>query len=134
MTTATAEKTLPELVGELGITLTTQRIDTPANAGEWQQKANAYGVTLRYEGRKMSFVYYQGTGIKQDPNCADVVHCLSSDLNILNSCETYECFVDCFGLDIYSHKTYAHLKKQGTRYEKLIGNSETLSQLLEMEY
>ena len=134
MTTETEEKTLPELVQELGITHTVQRIDTPENAGEWQKKANAYGVSLRYQGRKMTFVYYQGTGIKTEPSCADLVHCLSSDLNILNSCETYECFVGCFGLDIHSHKTYAHLKKQGTRYEKLIGNSETISQLLEMEY
>ena len=130
----TTEKTLPDLVSELGITLTAQRIDAPANATEWQQKANAYRVTLRYEGRRMSFNYYQGTGIKHNPICADVVHCLSSDLNTLNSCETFKCFVDCFGLDIHSHKTYAHLKKQGARYEKLIGNGETLSQLLEMEY
>jgi hypothetical protein len=134
MTTATEEITLPELAQELGITHTAQRIDTPENAGKWEKTANAYGVSLRYQGRKMSFVYYQGTGIKTEPSCADLVHCLSSDLNILNSCETYECFVGCFGLDIYSHKIYAHLKKQGARYEKLIGNSDVLSQLLEMEY
>ena len=134
MTTSTEEKTLPELVQELGIIHTAQRIDTPVNAGEWESKANAYGVSLRYQGRKMSFVYYQGTGIKTEPSCADLVHCLSSDLNVLNSCPTFECFVGCFGLDIHSHKTYVQLKKQGARYEKLIGNTDTISLLLAMEY
>ena len=132
--TITTEKTLADLVNELGITHTAQRIDTPHNAGKWEQTANAYGVSLSYKGRKMSFVYYQGIGIKKDPSCADLVHCLSSDLNVLNSCPDYDCFIGCFGLDIYSHKVYAQLKKQGVKYEKLIGNSDTLSQLLEMEY
>ena len=134
MTTTTTEKTLPELVNELGIRLTSKRIDAPEKATEWQQKANAYRVTLTYQGRRMSFNYYQGTGIKEDPTLAGVVACLSSDLNILNSCDSFKCFVDCFGLDIHSHETYAQIKKQGARYERLIGNSDTLSTLLELEY
>ena len=130
----TKEKTLTELVNELGIKLTSKRIDAPEKATEWQQKSNAYRVTLRYQDRSMSFNYYQGTGIKENPNCEGVVACLNSDLNILNSCQDFKCFVDCFGLDIHSQQTYTKLKKQSARYENFIGDSDVLSTLLEIEY
>ena len=131
---STLEKTLPELIQELGITVKVNRIDTPEGATEWQERANAYRVTARYQGRSMSFNYFQGTGIKNDPIASDIIHCLSSELNILNSCDNFKCFVECFGLDIHSHQTYAHLIKQGKRYQRLIGDGDTLSRLLEMEY
>jgi hypothetical protein len=128
------EQDLPALLNELGVTLKIRHKSHPANANAWQLKANCYRVTLSYQERTYSLYYYQGTGIKQEPSVADVVHCLSSDLNLLSSCDSLKCFGDCFGWDENTANTYRAIKRQSARYSKLIGDPATLEAIASKEY
>ncbi len=129
-----SEKTLPEIVKELGITSTVQQQDTPLTAPDWAQDMNAYRITLRFEGRKMSFNYYQGRGNKTEPTTADAVWTLASDNNTLISCPTIEDFAGEFGWDATTHSTYRAIKRLSARYVKLIENPETIEMLGQVEY
>ena len=125
----TLEKTLPALIEELGVTLKIRHRAHPSYATDWQIKANCYRVTLNYQGRTYSLYYYQGKGITRDPSVSDVIACLSSDLSILNSCDTLECFGDCLGWNSETANTYRAVKRQSARYSKLIGDPVTLQLL-----
>ena len=125
----TKDRTLTDLISELGITLKIRHKAHPANASEWELKANCYRVTLSYDGRTYSLYYYQGKGIKQDPSVSDVIACLSNDFTILNSCETLKCFGDCMGWNSETNNTYRALKRQGARFSKFIGHPVTLQKL-----
>ena len=130
----TNTKTLPQIVEELGISSTIQWQDTPQNAPEWAQTANAYRITLRYQKRRMAFNFYQGRGNKEDPTTADLVYCLASDLNILTSTPTLKEFGQEFGWDQNTAKTFRAIKEQSKRYQKLIGDASTLELLAGVEY
>lgn len=129
-----SEKTLPEIVKELGITSTVQRQETPFTAPEWAENMNAYRITLKFEGRKMSFNFYQGRGNKEEPTTADAVWTLASDNNTLISCPTVEDFGGEFGWDATTRTTYRAIKKLSARYVKLIKNPETIEMLGQVEY
>jgi hypothetical protein len=129
-----SEKTLPEIVEELGITSTIQQQDTPLTAPEWAREMNAYRITLRFEGRKMSFSFYQGRGNKAEPTTADAVWTLACDNNTLLSSPTIEDFGGEFGWDATTRATYRAIKKLSARYVKLIGNPETIEMLGQVEY
>jgi hypothetical protein len=130
----TNAKTLPEIVEELGITSTVQQQDTPLTAPQWAGDMEAYRITLRFEGRKMSFNFYQGRGNKEEPNTADAVWTLASENNILISCPTIEDFGGEFGWDATTHATYRAIKKLSARYVKLIENPELIEMLGKVEY
>jgi hypothetical protein len=130
----TMTKTLPEIVQELGITSAIKWQDTPANAPQWAQDFNAYRITLSYQGRKMSFNYYQGRGIKHEPTTADAVWTLASDYNSHLSSPTLKDFGDELGWDENTLTTYRAVKNLATRYAKLIGNPDTLEMLGQVEY
>lgn len=132
--TNTIEQDLPALLNELGVTLKIRHKAHPANATEWQNKMNCYRVTLSYQGRTYSLYFYQGTGIKQDPNVSDVIACLSSDLSILSSCNSLECFGECLGWNKDTANTYRAIKRQSARYSKLIGDPSTLKLISSKEY
>jgi len=132
--TNTIEQDLPTLLNELGITLKIRHRSHPNKVSEWQEKANCYRVTLSYQGRTYSLYYYQGTGITREPSVSDVIHCLSSDLSILSSCDTLKCFGDCLGWNEDTANTYRQLKRQGDRYSKLIGDPVTLEAIASKEY
>jgi hypothetical protein len=132
--TNTLEQTLPDLLNQLGVTLKIRHKSHPANANAWQLKMNCYRVTLNYQGRSYSLYFYQGTGIKREPSVADVIHCLSSDLNILSSCDTLKCFGECLGWDENTADTYRAIKRQSARYSKLIGEPATLEAIASKEY
>jgi hypothetical protein len=130
----TIEKTLPQIVEELGITSTIKLQDTPLTAPDWAQDMNAYRITLRFEGRKMSFNYYQGRGNKTEPTTADAVWTLASDNNTLISSPTIEDFAGEFGWDATTYSTYRAIKRLSARYVKLIENPETIEMLGQVEY
>jgi hypothetical protein len=125
----TLEKTLPALLDELGVTLKIRHRAHPNHATDWQLKANCYRVTLSYQGRTYSLFFYQGTGITREPSVSDVIYCLSSDLSILNSCDTLKCFGQCMGWNSETVNTYRALKRQGARYSKLIGHPVPLQRI-----
>jgi hypothetical protein len=124
--TKTIGQDLPALLNDLGITLKIRHRAHPNHATEWQLKANCYRVTLNYQGRIYSLYYYQGQGIKQDPNVSDVIACLSNDLTILSECDTVKCFGECMGWNSETANTYRAIKRQSARYSKLIGDPVTL--------
>ena len=130
----TNTKTLPEIVQDLGITSTIEEQETPQNAPEWAQTANAYRITLRYQKRRMAFNFYQGRGNKEDPTTADVVYCLASDLNCLISAPTLEEYGQEFGWDKNTAKTFRAVKDLSKRYQKLIGDASILELLAGVEY
>lgn len=130
----TTAKTLPQIVEELGIKSTIKRQDTPQNAPEWAQTANAYRITLSYQKRRMAFNFYQGRGNKEDPTTADLIYCLASDLNILSSCPTLEEFGQEFGWDQNTVKTFRAIKKQSGRYQKFVNDPAILELLAGVEY
>jgi hypothetical protein len=130
----TITKTLPEIVEELGIKSTIQWQDTPQNAPEWAQTANAYRITLRYQNRRMALNFYQGRGNKEDPTTADIVYCLASDLNLISSTPTLKEYGQEFGWDENTAKTFRAIKDQSKRYQKLIGDASTLELLAGVEY
>ena len=123
---STDTKELPALLEELGVTLKIRHKAHPNKVTAWQAKANCYRVTLSYQGRSYSLYFYQGTGIKHDPRASDVIACLASDLSILTSCDTLECFGDCLGWNSETANTYRAIKRQSHRYSKLIGDPVTL--------
>jgi len=125
----TKDRTLTDLISELGITLKIRHRSHPNKVDEWQAKANCYRVTLSYDGRTYSLYYYQGQGIKQDPSVSDVIASLSNDFTILNSCETLKCFGECMGWNSETANTYRALKRQGARFSKFIGHPVTLQKL-----
>ena len=129
-----SEKTLPEIVKELGITSTVQWQETPLTAPEWAENKNAYRITLKFQGRKMSFNFYQGRGNKEEPTTADAVWTLASDNNTLISCPTFEDFGGEFGWDATTRTTYRAIKKLSARYVKLIENPKTIEMLGQVEY
>lgn len=130
----TLEKTLPEIVQELGITSTIKWQDTPATAPDWAGQMNAYRVTLNYQGRKMSFNYYQGKAVKHEPSTADAVWTLASENNTMQSCPTLKDFGDESGWDENTITTYRAVKNLAMRYKKLIGNEEILEMIGQVEY
>ena len=132
--TNTLEQDLPALLNELGVTLKIRHRLHPNKVTEWQAKANCYRVTLSYQGRTYSLYYYQGTGITREPSVSDVIHCLSSDLNLLSGCNTLKCFGECFGRDENTANTYRAIKRQSARYSKLIGDPVTLEAIASKEY
>jgi hypothetical protein len=132
--TNTLEQDLPALLNELGVTLKIRHRSHPNKVTEWQAKANCYRVTLSYQGRTYSLYFYQGRGNDKDITVSDVIHCLSSDLNLLSGCNTLKCFGECFGWDENTADTYRAIKRQSARYSKLIGDPVTLEAIASKEY
>ena len=127
----TITKTLPQIVEELGITSTVKWQDTPRTAPDWAGEMNAYRVTVRYQGRKMSFNYYQRLG---EPTTADLIWTLASDNNTFESCPTVEDFGGEFGWDATTRATYRAIKDLSARYVKLIGDASIIETLGRVEY
>ena len=127
-------KTLPEIVQELGITSTIQEQDTPANAPQWAQDFNAYRVTLRYQGRRIAFNFYQGKGHKTEPTTSDAVWSLASDYNSHLSLPTLKDFGGEFGWDENTASTYRAVRSLAKRWEKLIGDTSILETIGAVEY
>jgi hypothetical protein len=48
---------------------------------------NNYTVLLKTDKGKASFKYFQGFGIKDNPNLLSVLYCLISDVNVANEYE-----------------------------------------------
>ena len=130
----TLTQTLPEIVQELGITSTIKWQDTPANAPQWAQDFNAYRVTLRYQGRRIAFNFYQGKGHKTEPTTSDAVWSLASDYNSHASAPTLAEFGGEFGWDENTLQTFRAVRSLAKRWEKLIGDSAILETIGAVEY
>jgi len=49
------------------------------NLDEWHEKATPYTITVKLEGRRMSFSYWTGSAITEEPEIGEALDCLLSD-------------------------------------------------------
>ena len=134
MTTATEEKTLPQLCEEFGITSTVKEIQVPETAPEWARNTSAYRITLRHNGRHLSFNFYQGNALTRKPSTADAVWTLASDYNSHQSAPTLQDFGGEFGWNEHTLATFRAVKNLAMRWEKFIGDASILETLGQVEY
>lgn len=75
MTTATLKSLSAKvrLDARFGARLPTSKQDN------WQRSANGWTCTLRYQGRRYTFDYWQGSAISHDPDAEGCLECLLSD-------------------------------------------------------
>jgi hypothetical protein len=129
----TIQKDLPTLLDDLGVTIKAVQIDHPENAPEWAKKsANAYRVTINYDGKRSSLYFYCGYGVKNGPSVADVVFALARDFD--SSCYTLKEFGDEFGWSFETLETYRAVKRNGVKFKRLFSNDEIRLSIAESEY
>lgn len=118
----TTNKTLKELAQGIGITAVRGAHKDWDKMDEWQQKANDWRITLRYKGHSMSFDYWQGQGIKENPKVEGVMENIVSDASVNDM--SFEDFCSEFGYDTDSRKaekTYNQCVKQTKSLKRLLG-------------
>ena len=131
--TTTTVKELPALLNELGVTASAVRIDHPASAPAWTLNAtNAYRVTVKYDGRRVSLFYYCGYGLKNPPSAADIVYGLARDYD--STSLTLEEFGGEYGWNFKTVETYRAVKRNGAKFKRLFPNDEMRSSIAESEY
>jgi hypothetical protein len=96
------------------------RQDYNDNAGDMWASTNHYRLTLSRNGRRMSFWYYQGYGIKQDPTLAGVIENLAGDYNLAEY--SLDDFGDEFGWNKDTVKIYRQITSLAKRYARVIGD------------
>ena len=129
----TIEKDLPTLLDDLGVTIKAVQIDHPESAPEWARKsANAYRVTINYDGKRASLYFYCGYGVKNGPSVADVVYALARDYD--SSCYTLKEFGDEFGWSFETLETYRAVKRNGAKFKRLFSADEIRLSIAESEY
>ena len=119
----TAQATLKQLAAK--VRLTFKYGETALDwdkQDDWQQKANGYRCTLTYKGRRYTFDFWQGVGIRHDPTAEGCLECLLSDANVE---EDFHDFCSEFGYDEDSRKAEATHKaclKVGREMRRLLGD------------
>ena len=126
------QDTRQDLAGYLtGLELTLKvRQDYNEKALDLWADANHYRVTLSKDGRRMSFWYYQGYGVKSDPDLAGVVETLASDR--WYGLQTLDDFAYDFGWNKDTIKTYRQIVSLNRRYERVVGSKELLDKIDEI--
>lgn len=90
---------------------------------EWQQKANQYTCTLKFDNRQMTIPYFMGPALSREPEINDVMQSLVSDYYCAQE-PTFEDFCASLGYDDDSRKAeqiYKQCKRQSEKLEKLLG-------------
>lgn len=89
---------------------------------DWQQSANPYTVTLRFQGRRLTCDFFTGSGWTKEPNAADVLSSLVLDANCGDM--TFEEFCQEFGYDEDSRKaerTWRQCKRMSPKVRQFLG-------------
>jgi hypothetical protein len=101
------------------ITMTSDQRGVSERAPIWAKQE--WRVTLRHNGKRMTFPYYGG-GAASDPSADDVVESLTMDASALSQ-DFAEWCVD-LGYDVDSrqaHKTYNACRSIGKRFSRMMG-------------
>lgn len=101
------------------VTMTSDQRGVSDGAPIWAKQE--WRVTLRHNGRRMTFPYYGG-GSASDPTCDDVVESLTMDASALS--QDFAEWCDEFGYDVDSrqaHKTYNACRSLGKRFTRMMG-------------
>jgi len=118
MLTAVTLKTLAATVG-----ISVKFGAKAKNLDDWQQSATGYSVTLKYQGRRMTADFFQGSAHTKEPTSYDVLYCVLSDASASDM--SFEDFCSEFGYDSNlreSKKLYNACKKLGAKVRKLLGD------------
>ena len=120
-----------------GITITHRREDYNYEAPEWalREGVKHYRVTLRYQRRRFSLWWYQGSGNKQEPTAAAVLENLVSDYSMKDY--SLDDYISDLGYEIKSIEDYRNLValrrtviRHAKALERLIGNPDLITSLL----
>ena len=134
MTTATTEKTLPQLCEELGFKLELKKAKTPHNASKWQMNcANSWIAILSFDGYSIAFPYFTGK-LVSETSVADVVHSLTSDWGIWKDCGDVQGFANEFGWDGETLVNWSVLEHNSKKWEHFVGDVSILETLRAVEY
>lgn len=90
---------------------------------EWQQKANGWRCTLRYQGRRFTLDFWQGVAITDAPTANGVLECLMSVASLADS-NSFEEFCSELGYDTDSRKaerSYKSTVRQTEHVKRLLG-------------
>lgn len=119
----TAQKTLKALARKVRLTCCYGAKMDWDKQDQWQQQANGWSCTLRYQGRQYTFDFWQGQAITREPDAQGCLDCLLSDAQCGE--QDFEEFCSEFGYDQDSRKAEAlHKRCQTTAkaMRRLLGN------------
>ena len=128
---------IKELCEREGITLSSVE-DYNDKAPQWalDNGHSHYRVTLKHQGRRMSFWYYMGRGHKNAPTVDMVVESLASDSYIAGL--DFDDFIFELGIQIRSTREFMEQRKShkltqslNRRFVRLLGDSLTVEQIEE---
>ena len=120
-----------------GITITHGGEEYNHEAPEWalREGVKHYRVTLRYERRRFSLWWYQGSGNKHEPTAAAVLENLISDYSMKDY--SLDDYISELGYEVKSIKDYRNLValrrtviRHAKALERLIGNPDLITSLL----
>ena len=89
----------------------------------WDMDVHKWRCTLRYQGRRMSVMFYQGMAHTEAPTADEVLECLASDVGCAS--DSFAEWCANFGYDTDSRKalaTYRQIRRQAQRLSELLGN------------
>ena len=87
--------------------------------------ANGWTCTLRYQGRRLTVPFYQGTAITHEPTAADVLYCLCSDATSVENASSFEDWCADFGYDTDSRsaeRIYKACERIAAKLRRLLGD------------
>ena len=126
----TLEKTLPQYLEELGVTITATRCDMPANPIKWQERSYAWRIIIKRNNLKTSCFFFTGyERPKLTP--ADVLYCLAADWGY--SSMTLQQFGDELGWNDETVKIYRGVCREAKKIARLFTEDE-LSTINEIGY
>lgn len=88
----------------------------------WDASVHNWRVTLKYKGRQLTTDFFGGSMV-ENPNAADVIHCLVMDAEL--GSQSFESFCWEFGYDpdsMSAHKLWKACSKQAPRVKRLLGD------------
>jgi len=84
---------------------------------------NDYTVVLHYKNRTLTTPFFTGTGWKEQPTAADVLHSLISDAE--GDTSSFEAWASDYGYDVDSRKAeqiYKAVKRSATKTKSFLRN------------
>ena len=97
--------TFDEWATTSGVRVTSKKVATRPNMGEWNRAASHWRVTVSLAGRRMTVYYSQGSAHTAPPRPADVLCCLQLDAS--GADQAFESWCGDCGLDADSRKAYS---------------------------
>jgi hypothetical protein len=114
---------LKTLAGKVGIVCRYGAKMGYEHQDEWQQRCNGYRCTIKYQGRRYSFDFWQGVAFTDDPTAEGCLDCLLSDAQAGE--QSFEEFCSEWGYDEDSRKaerTHGACQRVAREMRRLLGD------------